>query len=91
MMAGKGKKRRKASPPTLKIRRFDDQKAAEDYAEKTTERLGKKDFGTSSPRGEKGVTVLRGVKKPAVLVVTPRGKIPKLPKVRITAKRPKIG
>lgn len=80
-------KRRKLAKPVLKVRRFENQQDAEEYAEKTTEALGERDYRILRRKGRTGVNLLLGVKRPAVLVVTPTGKVPKL---RITPKRPRI-
>lgn len=77
------KKKGKEKKPVLTIKRFPNEHAAEDYADNMSARLGKKDFGISKPKGKKGVTVLSGIQRPAVLVVTPSRRMPAItPKMR---------
>lgn len=82
----KQKKKRNNPKPVLKVRRFTSANEAAKFAINTADRMGIKNIGEqSAPGNGRGVAVIYGVKRPAVLTVTPRGKIP-----RITPKRPRL-
>lgn len=57
--------------PQLTIKRFPNLMSAEDYAGETQEKLGTKYFEIAHPKVKKGVTLIKGVDRPAVLVVSP--------------------
>ena len=83
----KGKSKKKVvSKPTMKISRFATEEQAKLYAENMALHMGKDSYGTQrAPKGAKGgVGIIIGVKRPAVVVVTPRGR------PRITPKTPRL-
>jgi len=82
-MATKKKEKGTKQKPVLTISRFESEHEAEDYADNMTTRLGEDKYSVFKPKGTKGVTLLHGVRRPAVLVVTPNRKMPRItPKMR---------
>jgi hypothetical protein len=86
------KKRKSKQLPTMSIKRLPTEKAAETYAEKQLKTVVTDDIHVMKIRQDgppEGVTILKGVKRPAVITV----RDPELLKragLRITRKTPRL-
>jgi hypothetical protein len=86
------KSKRQTQKPSMTVKRFPDEHAAMDYADNMAARLRKNKYNLARPRGNKGVSVVTGIKRPAVLIVTPKGKVPRISQhfPHLSPKMPKL-
>lgn len=76
---------RKKRKPELSLRRFSNERAAQQYALDQAIKLDVDDIHNLKPREKKSIGIVRGVSRPAVLVVRPSRK-----GLRITPKSKRI-